>query len=768
MKFGIGQPVARKEDPRFLTGRGRYVDDIAPADAARAYMLRSPVAHGRITRLDAEAAREAPGVLAVYTAADIEGRLKDLPNEFPLEQVDGTPPAPATHPHLARDRVRFVGQGVAFVVAETLAAAKDAAELIEVEYEELPVVIDQQAALEPGAPQLHEAAPGNLAYRWSVGDKAKTDAAFAVAAHVSRVTVRNQRLIVASMEPRAITARFDPETDRWEIWAGSQGAHGMRARVALALGVDASRVRAHTPDVGGGFGMKLMAHTEYGLTALAAQDLGSPVRWLGERSEAMLSDAQARDLVTEAEGAFAADGTLLALRWSSISNLGAYYSSFGAGIHTVFSAPIMGGMYRVPAMFHEVRGAFTNTTPTDAYRGAGRPEMIYVTERLMEQAAQDFGIDPVDLRLRNLITPEELPYPTQGGFSYDSLAPAENVRRAVEAADRVGFPGRRAAAAARGKLRGLGVCYYMERTGGGPVERARIRITPNGACEVRVGTQSNGQGHETAWAQVVTEKLGLDWDSIVLLEGDSDALPAGGGTGGSRSLIMASRVLLLASDAMEEKARALAAAKLEAAEADIEFSPSEGGLFRIAGTDRSVRLVELAMEAGGLEAEGGVDDRESTFPNGCHVAEVEIDPETGRLTLERYTIVDDFGALVNPRLVAGQVHGGVVQGAGQAIMEGARWDEETGQPLTGSFMDYAMPRAADAPFFDVQFNLDAPTPTNPLGVKGCGEAGAVAAVPAIVLAAHDALRAAGAEPIESPLTPERLWRALNAGRQAVA
>jgi carbon-monoxide dehydrogenase large subunit len=768
MKFGIGQPVARKEDPRFLTGRGRYVDDIAPPDAARAYVLRSPVAHGRILRLDADAARGAPGVLAVYTAADIAGRLVELPNEFPLEQADGSAPAGVTHPHLAHDRVRFVGQGVAFIVAETLEAAKDAAEMIEVEYEDLPVVIDQETALAPDAPQLHDAAPGNLAYRWTIGDAVATDAAFAQAAHVTRVTVRNQRVIVASMEPRALTARFDLETDRWEIWAGSQGAHGIRNRVALALGVDPSRIRAHTPDVGGGFGMKLMAHTEYGLTALAAQDVGRPVRWTAERSEAMLADAQARDLVTHAEGAFDAEGRILGYRWRSVSNLGAYYSSFGAAIHTVFSGPLMGGMYRVPALFQEVRGAFTNTTPTDAYRGAGRPEQIYVTERLMDQAAHEMEIDPVEFRLRNLITPAELPFPTQGGMTFDSLAPAENVKRVVAEADRDGFPARRRESAARGKLRGFGVCYYMERTGGGPVERARIRITPNGACEVRVGTQSNGQGHETAWAQVVTEKLGLDWDSIILLEGDSDALPAGGGTGGSRSLIMASRVLLLASDAMEDKARALAAAKLEAAEADIEFSPAEGGLFRVAGTDRTAKLVELAMEAGGLEAEGGVDDRESTFPNGSHVAEVEIDPDTGRLTLERYTVVDDFGSLVNPRLVAGQVHGGLVQGAGQAIMEGARWDAETGQPLTGSFMDYAMPRAADAPFFDVQFNTEAPTPSNPLGVKGCGEAGAVAAVPAIVLAAHDALRAAGAEAVESPLTPEKLWRALAEARSAAA
>jgi carbon-monoxide dehydrogenase large subunit len=490
------------------------------------------------------------------------------------------------------------------------------------------------------------------------------------------------------------------------------------------------------------------------------------VKWIGDRTDAMLSDAQGRDLVTEAEGAFDAEGRILAFRWRSVSNLGAYYSSFGAGIHTVLSAPVMGGMYRVPALHLTVDGAFTNTTPTDAYRGAGRPEQIYVTERLIDQAARDLGRDPAEFRKLNLLTPQELPFETAGGMTFDSLAPADNVDRAVAAADRDGFEARRREAEARGKLLGFGLTYYMERTGGGPVEMAEIRITPNGACEIRVGTQSTGQGHETAWAQIVSEKLGLDWDSISLLEGDSDLLKAGGGTGGSRSLIMAGRTLMMAADDVVEKAKPKAAERLEAAPEDIEFSASVGGLFRIAGTDRTVRLVEIAAELGGLDGAGDVSDREPTFPNGCHCAEVEIDPETGRLELTRYTVVDDFGKIVNPLLVTGQVHGGLVQGAGQAMMEHARWDPETGQPLTASFMDYAMPRAADAPFFDTQFNEDAATPTNPLGVKGCGEAGAVGATPAITLAALDALARAGAGPVDTPLTPEVLWRALSDARKA--
>jgi carbon-monoxide dehydrogenase large subunit len=764
MKFGIGQPVRRKEDARFLTGRGRYVDDIAPADCARAHVLRSPVAHARLISVDATAARAAPGVLAVYTGADVAGRLAPLTAVYALEQADGSPAAPVAQPHLATDRLRYVGEPVAFVVAETPAQARDAAELITLDIEELPAVVDPLAALAPAAPLIHDEAPGNRVYRWTIGDAAATEAAFAAAAHVARVSVVNQRVVVASMETRAVAARYDGA--RWEVWMGTQGAHGARGRLAAALGVAPDRIRVRTPDVGGGFGMKLMAHPEHALTLLAAQDLGRPVKWIGERSESMLADAQGRDLTTEAEGAFDADGRLLAFRWTSVSGLGAYLSTNSTGIHTAFSHPIAGGMYRLPTMFLEVRGALTNTPPTDAYRGAGRPEVIYVTERLMAQAALDMGVDPVELRLRNLLTPAELPHATPGGMLFDSLDPAENLRRLLAACDREGFPARRAAAEARRRLLGFGVAYYMERTGGGPSERGVVAIAADGGVEIRVGTQSTGQGHETAWAQLVHEKLGLDFDRIRLTDGDSDALPLGGGTGGSRSLIMAGRVLLLATDDVIARARRLAAERLEVAEADVEFSAAEGGLFRIAGTDRAVTLTEIAAEAGGLTGEGGVDDRTSTHPNGAHAAEVEIDPDTGALRLARYTIVDDFGRLLNPLLVAGQVHGGVVQGAGQAMMEAARWDVETGQPLTASFMDYALPRAADTPFFALQFNQDAPTPSNPLGAKGCGEAGSVAAVPAIVLAAHDALRSAGAGPVETPLTPERLWRALAAARLA--
>ncbi|MGF1502913.1 MAG: xanthine dehydrogenase family protein molybdopterin-binding subunit [Paracoccaceae bacterium] len=758
MKFGIGQPVRRREDERFLRGAGCYVSDVVLEGQAHAAVLRSPVAHGRIVGLDALEARAMPGVLAIYTHVEIASRLCPLGNEFPFDP----PPAPVSVPHLATDRVRHVGQPVAFVVAETRAAAEDACEAIALDIEELPPVVDAEAALAPGAPQLHDAAPGNLAYEWECGDRAAVERAFAEADHVVRTPVLNQRLVVNSMEPRAINVRFDRESDRWEAWIGSQGAHGIRNRLAKSLGVEPGRVRVHVPDVGGGFGMKLMTHPEYALAALAAQDIGRPVAWVGQRSESFLSDAQGRDMRGTVEGAFRADGTLTAVRMDTISGIGAHYSSVSVAVHTVFSAPLLGGMYAPKAMHARVRGAFLNTPPTDAYRGAGRPETIYATERLMEQAARDLGLDRAEIRRKNLVRPEMLPHPTPGGFTFDSLDTPAVLDRALEAADWAGFETRAEAARAEGKIAGIGLTYYFERTGGGPVEQTEVTLGPDGATEIRIGTQDTGQGHATAWAQILHEELGLDFEKIRLMAGDSDALAAGGGTGGSRSAKMASRVLLLAAADIREQGRRAAAERLEAAEADIEFSAEEaGGTYRIAGTDRSVTLAELAAEAGGFAGSGAVEGRESTFPNGAHIAEVVLDPETGALEIPRYTVVDDFGRLINPALVLGQVHGGVVQGIGQVIGEAAVWDPETGQPVTASFMDYRMPRAADVPSFEVSF-LEVPTKTNPLGVKGCGEAGSVAGIPALALAVLDALHRAGRGPIETPYTPERLWRALQA------
>lgn len=762
MKFGVGQLVRRKEDVRFLKGEGSFIADIAAgADALFAFFLRSPVAHGRIAAIDLSDARGAAGVACVYTGSDIAARLTPLANAFPMQIPGGGAPAPVTMPHLAADRVRFVGQPIAAVFAETLEAAKDAAESIELDFEDEPVVTDGVAALAPDAPLLHAEAPGNLAFDWEIGDREAVDAAFRDAAHVSRVRVVNQRLVVASMEPRAILIDYAAETGRWEARVGTQGSHGMSAKIAASLGVKADRVRVRTPDVGGAFGMKLANHPEYAVCALAAKELGRLIFWIGERGESFLSDAQGRDLVSDVEGAFDASGRLLAIRSEGVSNLGAYYSALGSGVHTNFSAPITGGMYALPCFHTRIRGVFTNTTPTDAYRGAGRPEVIFQTERLMDQAAFEMGIDPAEMRRSNLVTPEMLPHRTPGGMVFDSLDPHRNLDDAIALADRAGFEERRAEAKARGALRGLGLVYYMERTGGGPVENARIVVRGDGRIIASVGTQSTGQGHETAWAQLIADRLGVDFDAISIEPGDSDGLPMGGGTGGSRSAVMATRTFLLAAEDVAEKGREAAADLLEAAPADIEFSPSEGGCFRIMGTDRSASIFEIAAstEAGALQGDGAVGDRESTFPNGCHVAEVEIDPETGEARLLAYTIVDDFGVVLNPLLVAGQVHGGVAQGVGQILSEAAVWDAESGQPLTGSFMDYAMPRAGDVPSFAFALN-ETPCKTNPLGVKGCGEAGSVGAVPAVYLAALDALRTAGVADIAPPLTPLAIWSAL--------
>ncbi len=755
MKFGIGQTVGRLEDVRLLTGHGEYVDDIALPGQAHAAVLRSPMAHATITALDASAAREAPGVLAVLTHEDIAGKVLPQRNEFPLKPA----PAPVVMPRLADGVVRFVGQPVAMVVGETLAAARDALELIEVEYEERDAVVGARAALADGAPQIHPEAPGNVAYEWEMGDGQAADAAFAAAAHVVQITPDVQRLVVASMEPRGINVQWHADTGRWELWIGSQNAHGARAKLAHALDVEPERFQVHVPDVGGAFGMKLMDHPEYALAAFAARELGRPVKWVGDRSESFLTDAQARDLSVEASAAFDAEGRCLAMRMDNVSGIGAHYSSFGTGIHTVLSAPLLGGMYDIPAVHVRVRGAFTNAASTDAYRGAGRPEAIYVTERLIEQAAREMGIDRVEIRRRNLVRPEQLPFDTAGGLTFDSLDPLPNIEMALEKADWAGFEARAAEAAARGCHAGIAMAYYYERTGGQPREVSRLSMGADGAVKLWIGTQSTGQGHETAWAQILHEITGLPLDSIRLQAGDSDALPFGGGTGGSRSTVFAGLVLQKAGDDLIEKGRKLASVHLEAAEADIEFSAEEGGRYRIVGTDRSVGLADLAAEAGGIDAEGEHQGAVTTFPNGAHVCEVEIDGETGRLTLTRYTAVDDVGRVINPNLLAGQIHGGIAQGLGQILGEDMVWDPETGQPLTASFMDYYMPRAADLPEFDLAWTENR-APSTPLGVKGCGEAGTVGSISTGALAVLDALHRAGKGPVETPYTPQKLWAAL--------
>jgi len=760
MKFGIGQSVSRVEDPRLLRGEGKYVDDVTLPGQLYGMVFRSPYAHARLTSLDVDDAGAVPGVVAVYTAADpAMAALNDMATQMPVKNSDGSSGAYPGLPHLASDVVRFVGQPVAFVVAESIRAAKDACDLIMADFEDLPVVVDGEAALGANAPQLFSDIPNNRAYDWAIGDKAATDAAFERAAHISKVRMENTRIIVNAMEPRAISAKYTDE--RWDIWCATQGSHAMRGQIAGVLGVEPQRLRVRVPDVGGGFGMKLMLHPEYGLTCAAARDLGRPVKWTADRSESFLSDLQGRDLTTYAEAACDADGKINAMRLSSISNLGAFPSRAGPSVHTAFCGDLAPTVYNIPTIYNRVQGVYTNTTPTDAYRGAGRPEQNYIMERLIDRVGADLGIAQDAIRRRNLATEEMMPWTTALGIPFDSGDFPGLLEATIERADMKGFAARRAAAEARGKLMGLGIVSYMERTGGNPEETARIEIIPAkegqpDRVRVEVGTQSTGQGHETAFPQLVHAKLGVPYESIEWVAGDSDSLPQGGGTGGSRSVIMASKSFFAASDEVIRLARPGAADELEVAEADLEFEPEEGGQFRVVGTDKTASLFTAVarLNAESLTGESKVGGGSGSYPNGCHICEVEITPETGVVELTKYTVVDDFGTLLNPMLAIGQIRGGIAQGVGEALHEAAIYDPESGQPLTGSFMDYQMPRADDLPEIDVDFRPTFCT-TNPLGAKGCGEAGTVGAAGCTVIAVLDALRPFGIKEIDMPVTPTR-------------
>ena len=774
MKFGIGQSVSRTEDPRLLRGEGKYVDDITSQGQLFGMVFRSPYAHARMSNLDVSEARNVAGIVAVYTATDpTMATLKDLATQMPVKNADGSKGAYPGLPHLASDVVRFVGQPIAFVVAEDLRAAKDACDLIMADFEDLPVVVDGEAALEPDAPQLHQGVANNRAYDWAIGDKDATEAAFAKAAHVSKVRMENTRVIVNAMEPRAISANY--VDDRWDIWCSTQGSHAMRGQIAGVLDVEPQRLRVRVPDVGGGFGMKLMLHPEYGLTCAATRDLGHPVKWTADRSESFLSDLQGRDLTTYAEAACDADGKIRAMRLSSISNLGAFPSRAGPSCHTAFCGDLAPTVYNIPTVYNRVQGVYTNTTPTDAYRGAGRPEQNYIMERLIDRVGADLGIAQDEIRRRNLATEDMMPWTTALGVPFDSGNFPAILETALERADAKGFAARRAEAEAQGKLLGQGIVSYMERTGGAPEETARIEIFPAkdgqpDRVRVEVGTQSTGQGHETAFPQLVHAKLGVPYECIEWRAGDSDSLPQGGGTGGSRSVIMASKSFFAASDEVIRLARPGAADELEVAEADLEFEPDEGGQFRVVGTDKTASLFSAVarLEGGTLTGESKVGGGSGSYPNGCHICEVEISPETGVVELKKYTVIDDFGTLLNPMLAIGQIRGGIAQGVGEALHEAAVYDPETGQPLTGSFMDYQMPRAYDIPEVDVDFRPTFCT-TNPLGAKGCGEAGTVGAAGCTVIAVLDALRPFGIKEIDMPITPTKVWNAIqNAGAKKAA
>ncbi len=776
-EFGIGQAVKRKEDDTLLVGKGRYIDDINMPGQAYAYVLRSPHANAKILSVDSADAQAMPGVLAVYTGNDVED-IGPLPCAvdamFEFKRRNGSKRFFPTHHVLTRTHVRHVGDPVAFIVAESRLQAKDAAEAILVDYDILPSVTDTAAALAPNAPVIYaDETDGNDAFLFTMGDAAAIDAAFATAHRTVRFKHVNQRIIAASMEPRGCIGEYDAGNDRYTLHTNTQSVYRNRAICAEMLGIEESKIHVTCPDVGGSFGMKGMPYPEQPLVMMAAKRLGRPVKWYSDRSEAFLSDTQGRDLVVDAELALDTEGHFLAVRVHAIGSMGAYASNFGPMILSAGSVRMLPGVYRVPLVYAEVEVSITNKVFTDAYRGAGRPEASYVIERLVDLAARELDLSPAEIRRRNLIAADQMPYSGPTGMTYDSGDFAKNLDDCLKAADVDGFETRRKAAATRGKLRGIGMSVYIEATAGGVPETARIEVNADGSVMAYSGSLTQGQAHATTFAQIVADKLGTDYDRITVHQGDSDILPQGGGAGGSRSGYSAGGAVLAGVEKVIDKARKIAAHMLEAAEADIEF---EGGTFRIAGTDRTLSLGEVAKAADnpanlpdgltpGLKEDATYKSDGSSFPNGCHIVEVEVDPDTGDIAIENYTVVDEFGVVLNPMIVHGQIHGGIVQGVGQALYENTIYDNESGQLLTGSFMDYCMPRALNMPSIKIDMNV-VPCKTNSLGVKGAGEAGTTGSTGAVINAVLDALAPTGVKQIEMPATPQRVWQAIQNAKAA--
>ena len=762
--FGIGASVPRQEDRRLVTGHGRYADDVHLPGAAYGVVLRSTVAHGVIRGLDTSGALEMPGVIAVLTAADLEAEgVKPFPNGLPHKSRDGTPLIVPDRFALARGHVRHVGEGIAFVIAETEAQARDGAEAIALDIDPLPAVVDPAEAVEPDAPQLHDNAPGNVILDWLHGDEAAAEEAFATAAHVTTLEMDSQRVAPAPLEPRSMVATYDPSSNTYELHTGCQGAFGLSAGLSGLLGLERSQVHVLVGDVGGSFGMKGGAYPEYLCALIGAKRTGRTVRWRDDRSDSFLADQAGRDIRMKGEMALDADGRILAVRLTGFANMGGYITAMAPHIGTVNIRKNAASLYKTPVMVIASRCVLTNTPPVGPYRGAGRPDGNYFMERLMDRAARETGRDPAELRRINLIPESAMPYAAVSGETYDSGNFEAVLDRALAASDWDGYDARRAASEADGKLRGRGIACYLEATAPAGKEMGGLRFGADGRVTIVTGTLAYGQGHETAFAQVLSDRLGIDYDKIDLLQGDSAELLVGGGTGGSRSIMATGKAIYDAADAVIEKGRELAAQALEAAAADIEWAD---GQFRVAGTDRSIPILELGRQMAGNSEEDQVLDVNlvaesppSAYPNGCHICEVEIDPDTGETRIVSYTAVNDFGTIINPLLVDGQVHGGVVQGAGQVLMEGAVFDQD-GQLLSGSLMDYCLPRADDAPFFDVSYQ-PSPATTNPLGAKGCGEAGTTGALPAVANAVVDALATRGVTEIDLPATPHRVWAALN-------
>jgi carbon-monoxide dehydrogenase large subunit len=763
-KFGIGDSVRRVEDPRLLTGNGRYTDDTRlSAPAARLYVLRSPHAHADIKRIDTAAAKKAPGVLLIFTGHDVKkADFGDVPCLVPLANRDGSPRGETPRPMLALDRVRHVGDAVALVVAETLEQAKDAAELIEVDYAPRAHVVGTYEAAQPGAPLVHDGIKDNIAFDWEMGDRARTEAAFAKAHKVVTLKLVNQRLVVNSMEPRGAIGEFDAKSDRSTLWLSSQGVHMIRPVVAdMILKIGSDKLRVRTGDVGGGFGMKIFVHPEYPMVVWASRTLKRTVKWIPDRQEAFQSDIQGRDHVSIAEMALDKDCRFIGERITTYAALGAYLSHFSPFIPTLAGSSMLNGLYTTPAIYVNVKGVMTNTVPTDAYRGAGRPEASYLMERFVDHIAREVGLTPDELRKRNFIKPSQLPYKTALGDSYDSGDFETVMRKGMEKADWKGFPARKAASAAKGKWRGIGMATYVEKCSGGSPETTVAKFTDDGLLTLYVGNQSNGQGHETAIAHVASAKFGVDIEKIRIVQGDSDVVPEGM-TGGSRTIAVNGAATAGVAEKIIAKGKPLASTMLEASASDIEF---KDGSYRIVGTDRSVSLFDVAKtNKGQLDDQFTRTPEADTFPNGCHICELEIDPDTGTLQILNYSVVDDFGVALNPLLLQGQIHGGVGQGVGQALTEKTIYDQDSGQLMSGSFMDYAMPRADVVPH--VQFGLhNSPCKTNPLGVKGAGEAGAIGAPPSVVNAIVNAIfENTGVKHVDMPVTAASLWKVIEAHR----
>ena len=760
----IGERVPRREDAALLTGRGRFIDDVDRAHQTHAWIVRSPHAHARIVSIDTRDAAVMPGVIAVFTHRDLEaGGVAPLnePNHVTGRSGESTVNVP--HPLLAYDRVMHVGDPVAMVVARTRRIAADAAEQVDIDYEELDVVVDGHVALEADAPRLWPSAPDNVALDWEGGDADAADAAFARAAHVTRLTIINNRVVIAPMEARGVVAEYEPRNGRYTMWTPSQGVGHLVSPLARSLGVAESRVRVITHDVGGAFGIKIPPYPEHVLVAWASRRLGRPVKWIAERSEGFVSDGQGRDHVTEAELALDAEGRFLAVRTDTVSNMGAYSTTAAPTIPTVGGTRCITGVYRIPVWHARSRVVFTNTVPIHAYRGAGKPEYNHVIERLVDASARETGRDPAELRRLNVVPPEAMPYPTGTGIELDSGEFAANMDDALALADRPGFEVRREEARQRGVLRGFGFALFQE-PDGYLDNRVTLVFQPSGALTVTLTGQAGGHGHETTFAQVASDRLGVPFGSVQVLQGDSDIVGPGSGSGGSRTATVASMGVTLAAEAIVERGKHIAAELMEASAQDITFA---AGTFAIAGTDRRVTLREVAAASFesasfpdsneiGLQATSHYRAKQYNYPCGCHVCEVEIDPHTGALALVRYTAVNDHGVVINPMLLEGQVHGGIAQGLGQALLEHTVYDSDTGQLVSGSFMDYAIPRADDLPVIDFKPNC-VPARTNLLGVKGVGESGCTAACPAVMNAIVDALAPLGIAHLDMPATPEHIW-----------